>query len=121
MNCKVFAKKIRIAPRKIRLVIDLIRGKDVKQSKAILMYNTKSSSKIVLKLLNSAIANIKNNLNFDNIDDLYIKEIFVNEGIRLKRIFPRAKGSSNIIKKRTSEITLLVSSKNNNETILEKK
>ncbi|CAP18533.1 50S ribosomal protein L22 [Candidatus Phytoplasma mali] len=108
MISKAIIKKVSIAPRKARLVVDLIRGKEIKVAKAILMFTPKSASSIVLKLLNSAEANLAQNINLKS-NDFYISEVYVNEGIRLKRLFPRAKGSGDMIKKRTSHIVLKLS------------
>ncbi|CAM11916.1 50S ribosomal protein L22 [Candidatus Phytoplasma australiense] len=106
-NAKAIVRKVPIAPRKVRLVIDLIRGKKIDQAQAILTFTPNASALIVLKLLNSAVANALNNLKLKR-EQLYVKEVFVNEGLRLKRMFPRAKGSGDMIKKRTSHITLVV-------------
>jgi len=110
METKAIARTIRIAPRKARLVIDLIRGKNIKEAQAILMFTPRAASPIILKVLNSAVANAENNNN-QNIDNLYVKEAYVNEGVRLKRLLPRAKGQGDIIQKRTSHITVVVATK----------
>ena len=107
METKAIAKTVRIAPRKVRLVIDLIRGKDVKEAQAILMFTPRGASPVVLKVLNSAIANAEHN-NGANVEKLYVKECYVGEGVRLKRMLPRAKGSADVIQKRTSHITVIV-------------
>jgi large subunit ribosomal protein L22 len=107
METKAIAKTVRIAPRKVRLVIDLIRGKDVKEAQAILMITPRGASPVVLKVLNSAIANAEHN-NGANVEKLYVKEAYVNEGVRLKRMMPRAKGQGDLIQKRTSHITVVV-------------
>jgi large subunit ribosomal protein L22 len=104
-------KMVRIAPRKVRLVVDLIRGKDIKEAKAILNNTNKKSTFVVSKLLDSAIANAVNNHEL-NEDNLYIKMVQVNEGPRLKRFIPRAKGSASSLVKRTSHITLVLSERN---------
>jgi large subunit ribosomal protein L22 len=96
-----------VTPRKARLVIDLIRGKNIKEAQAILMFTPRAASPIILKVLNSAIANAENNNNA-SVDKLYVKEAYVNEGVRLKRLLPRAKGRGAIIQKRTSHITVVV-------------
>nr|QOW95236.1 ribosomal protein L22 [Candidatus Phytoplasma fragariae] len=106
-NATAIARKVSIAPQKVRLVVDLIRGKKIDQAQAILTFTPKASALVVLKLLNSAVANALNNLKLER-EQLYVKEVFVNEGLRLKRMFPRAKGSGDMIKKRTSHITLVV-------------
>jgi len=110
METKAIARTVRIAPRKARLVIDLIRGKNIKEAQAILMFTPRAASPIILKVLNSAVANAENNNN-QNIDNLYVKEAYVNEGVRLKRLLPRAKGQGDIIQKRTSHITVVVATK----------
>nr|ABO26490.1 ribosomal protein L22 [American potato purple top wilt phytoplasma] len=106
-NATAIARKVSIAPRKVRLVVDLIRGKKIDQAQAILTFTPKASAIVVLKLLNSAVANALNNLKLQR-EKLFVKEVFVNEGLRLKRMFPRAKGSMDMIRKRTSHITLVV-------------
>lgn len=110
MEAKAIAKTVRIAPRKARLVIDLIRGQNIKEAQAILMFTPRAASPIILKVLNSAVANATNNLNL-NAENLYIKHAFVNEGVRLKRMLPRAKGKGDIIQKKTSHITVVVAEK----------
>ena len=107
MEARATAKTVRITPRKARLVIDLIRGRDVREAQAVLMFTPRGASPIILKVLNSAIANAENNLSL-NVDNLYVKECYVNEGVRLKRLLPRAKGQGDIIQKRTSHITVVV-------------
>nr|UFQ04587.1 ribosomal protein L22 ['Tamarix chinensis' witches'-broom phytoplasma] len=109
MISRAILKKASIAPRKARLVIDLIRGQRILEAKAILTFTPKAASPIILKLLNSAEANITKNMNL-NSDDFYISEAYVNESARLKLLSPRAKGSRDIIQKRTSHITLILSS-----------
>ena len=104
---KAHANTIRITPRKARLVIDLIRGKKIKEAQAILMFTPRAASPIILKVLNSAVANAEHNDKL-NAEKLYVKEAFVNEGVRLKRLLPRAKGQGDIIQKRTSHITVVV-------------
>lgn len=87
------AKYVRISSRKVRIVINLIRGKKVDEALAILRFTPKSASPVVEKLLNSAIANAEHNLGLSR-DTLYVAEIFANQGPSLKRFMPRAKGSS---------------------------
>ena len=110
METKAIAKTVRITPRKARLVIDLIRGKNIKEARAILMFTPRAASPIITKVLNSAVANAEHNNNA-NVDNLFVKEVYVNEGVRLKRLLPRAKGQGDIIKKRTSHITVIVADK----------
>ncbi|HKL94911.1 MAG TPA: 50S ribosomal protein L22 [Haploplasma sp.] len=107
MEVKAVHNTARIAPRKARLVIDLIRGKDVKEARAILMFTPRAASPLITKVLNSAIANAEHNKDM-NIDNLYVKEAYVSEGVTMKRMLPRAQGKGDIIQKRTSHITVIV-------------
>lgn len=107
MEAKAIARTVRIAPRKVRLVIDLIRGKNVGDAFAILKLTEKRATTVVEKVLKSAIANAEHNFNMDT-DNLYIKEAYVNEGPTLKRMRPRGRGRAGLIRKRTSHITIVV-------------
>ncbi len=111
MEAKAIARTVRIAPRKARLVVDLIRGKNVGEAIAILSLTPKAASTITLKVLKSAIANAEHNNNM-NVSKLYVKQAMVCEGPTLKRFRPRAKGSASSIMKRTSHITIVVAEKN---------
>lgn len=104
------AKYIRISPRKVKIVIDLIRGKSVDEAEAILMYTPKAASEPTLKLLRSAIANAENNLEMDR-ETLYVAEVFANQGPTLRRYRPRSRGSASRIRKRTSHITIILDEK----------
>jgi ribosomal protein L22 len=104
------AKYVRTAPRKARLVIDHIRGKDVDQARAILVHTPRAASRDVLKLLDSAIANAENNHDLV-ADDLKIGRVYVDEGPTLKRYRPRALGRATRIRKRTSHMTIELVSK----------
>jgi len=110
MQAKAVAKTIRIAPRKVRLVVDLIRGKNVGEAISILKHTQRGASSVVEKVLNSAISNAEHNYDMD-IDNLYVSEAYVDEGVTLKRFRPRAQGSASPINKRTSHITVVVSEK----------
>ncbi|WP_058305727.1 50S ribosomal protein L22 [Gracilibacillus massiliensis] len=110
MQAKAVAKTIRIAPRKVRLVVDLIRGKDVGEAIAILKHTQRGASPVVEKLINSAIANAEHNYEM-NPDNLVVSEAYVNEGVTLKRFRPRAQGRATQINKRTSHITVVLSEK----------
>ncbi|SHG12096.1 50S ribosomal protein L22 [Ornithinibacillus halophilus] len=110
MQAKAVAKSVRIAPRKVRLVVDLIRGKDVGEAIAILRHTQRGASPVVEKVLKSAIANAEHNYEMDT-DNLVISEAFVNEGVTLKRFRPRAQGRASKINKRTSHITVVVTEK----------
>ncbi len=100
----------RISPRKVKIVIDLIRNKSVGEAIAILKLTPKAASEIVEKLLNSAIANAENNHEM-NVENLYVAEIYANQGPTLKRIMPRAQGRAFRIRKRTSHITVVLKEK----------
>ena len=100
-------KYARISSRKVKIVADLIRGKDVDEALAIVKFTPKASSEIIEKLLKSAIANAENNHEMKH-DKLYISEIYANQGPNLKRIRPAAKGSAVRIRKRTTHITIVL-------------
>ncbi|OES45949.1 50S ribosomal protein L22 [Domibacillus iocasae] len=110
MEAKAVLRTVRIAPRKVRLVIDLIRGKQVGEAVAILKHTPKTSSPVIEKLLNSAIANAEHNYDLD-INNLVVTQAFVDEGPTLKRFRPRAMGRASAINKRTSHITIVVAEK----------
>jgi large subunit ribosomal protein L22 len=110
MQAKAVARTVRIAPRKVRLVIDLIRGKQVGEAVAILNLTPKAASPIVEKVLKSAMANAEHNYEMD-VNSLVITEAFVDEGPTLKRFRPRAMGRASAINKRTSHISIVVSEK----------
>jgi large subunit ribosomal protein L22 len=107
MQSKAVAKTVRIAPRKVRLILDLVRGKEVGEAISILKLTNKRSSPVVEKLVKSAVANAEHNYDMD-IDNLYISEIFADEGPTMKRFRPRAQGRATKINKRTSHITVVV-------------
>ena len=104
---RAIARYVRISSRKVKVVIDLIRGKSVREAQAILMYTPKAASPVVEKLLNSAVANAENNLDMSG-DTLYVAEVFANQGPTLKRFRPRAQGRASSIRKRTSHITIIL-------------
>ena len=97
----------RISSRKVKIVADLVRGKNVDEALAIIKYTPKASSEVLEKLLKSAIANAENN-HYMTRSNLYIAEIYANQGPTLKRIRPAAKGSAVRIRKRTSHITIVL-------------
>ncbi len=107
MEAKAHLKYARISPRKVKIVLDLIRGKDAAQAMAILKNTPKSASEYLTKLLRSAVANAENNFNMD-ASKLYVSECFVCPGPTLKRIMPRAQGRAYRILKRTSHVTITV-------------
>lgn len=110
MQVSAKLKNLRVSQRKTRLVVDTIRGKDVETAKIQLKFSTKKTSDNVLCLLNSAIANAKNNFNLDE-KNLFIETIVVEEGPTLKRWRPRAMGRASAIKKRTCSIIITLNEK----------
>ena len=104
------AKYVRVAPRKAKIVVDLIRGKQVDEALAILMYTPKSAAPVVEKLLNSAIANAVNNQEL-NRQNLYVAEVYANPGPTLKRYVARSRGSASPMLKRTSHISVVLDQK----------
>ncbi|MEI7590449.1 MAG: 50S ribosomal protein L22 [Deltaproteobacteria bacterium] len=107
MEIKAVAKYIRVSPQKARLVVDLIRGKDVEDALNILVLTRKKSAGIVQKVLKSAMANAKMNVAVDE-NILFIKKVFVDQGPALKRFRARAQGRAASIKKRMSNITVVL-------------
>lgn len=107
---KAVLKNYRQSPRKVRLVADSIRGRKVDTALTKLDFTTKRSALPIKKLINSAVANAKNNYGLDS-DDLFIKSIMVDEGYTLKRWRPRARGSAFPINKRTSHVTVILEGK----------
>ncbi|NLB48567.1 MAG: 50S ribosomal protein L22 [Erysipelotrichia bacterium] len=109
-EAKAIARNVKVTPRKVRLVIDLVRGLEVKQALSILGNVNRSASKPVIKVIKSAVANAVNNFGMDE-DTLYIDEIYANDGLKMKRYMPRAKGSASGLVKRSSNITVVVKMK----------
>ena len=107
MEAKAIAKYIRISPQKVRLVVDLIRGKKVDEASKILLFTRKYSAGAISKVLKSAVANAKQNPNIDE-NILYVKAVFVDQGPSLKRWRARAQGRAASIKKRMSHITVIL-------------
>ncbi|MEG0036167.1 MAG: 50S ribosomal protein L22 [Oscillospiraceae bacterium] len=110
MEARAEHKFARISPRKVKIVCDLIRGKDVKTAEALMKNTPKAASELMLKVLKSAVANAENNFSMDP-DKLYVTETFANPGPILKRGMPRAQGRMYRINKRTSHITIVVAEK----------
>ena len=110
MEAKAYARYIRISPRKVQIVCDLIRDRDVDTAMAILMNTPKSASEPLIKLFKSAVANAENNFSMDH-DKLYVSEVFATAGPTLKRMRPASKGRGYRINKRTSHLTLAVAEK----------
>ena len=110
METKSTQKHIRISPRKVKIVLDLIRGKEVGVAVGILKNTPKAACPEVLKLLNKCAADAENNFQMDP-EKLYVSECYVGPGMTLKRMMPRGKGSADRILKRTSHITIAVAEK----------
>ena len=110
MEAKAVAKYVRIAPRKVRVVMDLIRGKSVADAFAILKFTPKVGAEAIEKVLKSAVANAENNFDM-NVDNLYVSSCYVDQGPTMKRIHPRSRGQACKILKRSSHITVAVDEK----------
>ena len=111
METRAVAKYIRITPRKVRIVLYLIRGKNVAEAFAILKFTPKAGADVVEKVLRSAVANAENNFDMD-ADKLFVKTAYADQGPTLKRIHPRSRGQAFKILKRTSHVTIVVDEKN---------
>ena len=107
MEVRAAARYLRASPRKLRMVVDLIRGKKVEEALNILAFTPKVSAKMVIKLLKSAVANAGKNKSID-VDTLFIKTIFVDEGPTLKRFRPRAMGRASRIRKKMSHVAIIL-------------
>ena len=110
MEAKATAKYVRVSPRKARIVIDQVRGKDVIAAQEILAFNERAISEVVEKVVNSAAANAQDRFGL-RPESLMIKAAYVDEGPTMKRFRPRAKGAASKIRKRTSHITVIVAPK----------
>ena len=110
MDAKATAKYVRVSPRKARIVIDQVRGKDVIAAQEILAFNERAISEVVAKVVNSAAANAQDRFGL-RPESLVIKAAYVDEGPTMKRFRPRAKGAASKIRKRTSHITVIVAPK----------
>ncbi|MBR1884716.1 MAG: 50S ribosomal protein L22 [Clostridia bacterium] len=106
-EARAYLHDARISSRKVKIVIDTIRGKKAEEALAILKYTNKAAAPIVYKLVKSAMANAVNNHNMD-ASRLVISEIYANQGTTMKRIMPRAQGRAYQIRKRTSHITVVL-------------
>ncbi|GIW40112.1 MAG: 50S ribosomal protein L22 [Candidatus Binatia bacterium] len=107
MEARAVQRYLRIAPRKMRLVADLVRGKRVEEALELLEYVPKRASRLVAKAIRSAVANAQNTQTVD-VDRLYLKRITVDEGPTWQRFLPRAQGRATRIRKRTSHLTVVV-------------
>jgi len=107
IEAKAVARYIRISPRKARAIANTIRGKSVEEAFQILAFSPKKAARIMEKVLKSAVANAENNFGL-SVENLYVSECYVNDGPRMKRIWPRGRGRADIIQKRMSHITIVV-------------
>lgn len=107
MEARAVAKYIRISPQKVRLIMDQVRGKKVEEAMNLLSFTPQKGAFVLKKLINSAVANAEQNLNMD-VDNLYIKRAFADEGPTLRRFRPRAMGRATRIRKRTSHLTVIL-------------
>ena len=110
MEARAHLRYARIAPRKVQIVLDLIRNQPADKAMAIIKNTPKAASELLEKLLKSAMANAENNHNMDR-DSLFVSECFVTPGPTLKRIMPRAQGRAFRILKRTSHVTVVLKEK----------
>ena len=117
-NARAVAHNIGMSPRKTRLVLDLIRGRNVNEAYSILKFSKKAATRPIEKTLRSAVANATQKADaaggFVDVDELVVREAFVDEGRRLKRFSPRAMGRAPPIIKRTSRLTIVVDRKGEN-------
>lgn len=109
-EARATATNVRVTPRKARLVLDMIRGKNVNEAEAILRLTPRGACEPVLKVLLSATANATHNLDLKK-ENLYVSECYATDDVRMKRMLPRAKGRGDIIQKRTCNITVVVAEK----------
>lgn len=107
MEARAVLKYTGMSPQKVRLVVDLIRGKKAEEALTILSFCNKVAASAILKLLRSAIANAENASSVD-VDSLYIKRVYVDDGPRRKKLNPKAMGRANIIRSKTSHITIVL-------------
>ncbi len=120
IEAKAVGRYLQISPYKVRPVLNAIRGKDVSEALQILQFSTKKGARMVEKVLNSAIANAENNFNLD-VDSLYIAKCTADDGPRLKRMNPMARGRASLILKRQSHITIVVRDRSKENELKEEK
>jgi large subunit ribosomal protein L22 len=115
MQARAIARNVGMSPRKVRMVVDLIRGRDVNEAYSILKFSKRAATRPVEKTLRSAVANAQQKADADgqflDVDELVVREIFVDEGRTMKRWSPRAMGRATPIMKRSSHITIVVDRK----------
>jgi len=118
IEARAIAKYVRISPRKVRAVINAIRGKKVEEAFKILELSPKKAARLIYKVLKSAVSNAENNFGLD-VDSLYVKECYVNDGPRLKRIWRRGRGRADIIQRRLSHIGVVVRDASKEKVLVE--
>ena len=118
MEIKVKLSNLRTSPRKVRQVIDLVRGKKVPEAQSILLFTVNKSARSVLKLLNSAVASAKHDLHVADESNLFISKITVDEGPKLKRWHPMSRGRAYPIIKRSAHISLTISDNNSSSPVV---
>ena len=111
MEVKALLRHTRTAPQKARLVAQLIRGKNVNDAMNILQLTRKKAARIIQKILKSALANAEENHKVLDVDDMFVKSVTVDQGVVMKRTMPRARGSADTIRKRSSNICLVLGEK----------
>jgi len=111
MDVRARLRHTRTSPQKARLIADMIRGKNVNDAMNLLAFTRKKAAGLFQKLLKSAVANAEENHKVVDVDDLYVKQVFVDGGVVWKRQMPRARGTANVILKRTSHITIVLNEK----------
>ena len=107
METRAVARFVRISPQKIRLVMDQVRGKKIQEALNMLSFAPQKGASMLKKLINSAVANVQQDSNID-VDSLYIKRVYADEGPTLKRWRPRAQGRATRIRKRVSHLTVIL-------------
>jgi large subunit ribosomal protein L22 len=110
METRAEAKFVKMSPRKVRLVMDQVRGKSIEEALGLLSFAPQKGARVLKKLLDSAVANAEQNSGID-VDTLYVKKVYANEGPTLKRFRPRAMGRATRIRKRSSHLTVILDSK----------
>jgi large subunit ribosomal protein L22 len=110
METRAVARFVRVSPRKVRLVMDEVRGKKVEDALNMLTFAPQKGARLLRKLIQSAVSNAQNNSNLDP-DSLVVKTVFADEGPVLKRFIPRAQGRATPIRKRTSHLTVILDEK----------
>lgn len=111
MEYRAIGRFLRISPRKVRIVADKVRGKQVNEATAVLDYSEKRAAGLIKKVLKSAVANAENNFKLDDIERLFVKVIVVDEGPTLKRMRSMSMGRAGRVRKRTSHITIVLDEK----------